>query len=98
MICVPNSFHLSGRTWTVEYHDLIDNDPDIYGDCDGAECVIRLRKGQKPETLQHTFYHELTHAFCYSLGWPKLNKDEGKIDALSNVLLQYLSSKRGRLK
>lgn len=97
MICVPTSFSLAGRTWNVTYHDMLDNDPDLYGDCDGAECIIRLRKGQRPEVLQHTFYHEVTHAICYSLGWTELNEDEGKIDALANVLLQFLKTKRGNI-
>jgi len=78
-------------------HRLIDDDSSVYGDTDGGECVIRLKKGLKPETLQHTFYHELVHAMCFTLGLDKLNKDEGKVDALGGALYQYLKSKRGSL-
>jgi len=97
MICIPTSFQLAGRTWVVEQHELIDGNPDLYGDCDGSECVIRLKTGVRPEVLQHTFYHELTHAICFSLGWEDMNEDEGKVDALANVMLQFLKTKRGKV-
>jgi hypothetical protein len=44
--------------------------------------------------LNHTFYHELEHAFRATLGIP--DDDEGQVDARGGMLLQYLSSKRGR--
>jgi hypothetical protein len=97
VISIPVSFKLGGRDWTVEYHELIDNDPSICGDTDGNDCVIRLKAGMKPATIQHTFYHELVHAWCFTLGWEKMNEDEGKVDALGGIILQYLRSKRGRL-
>jgi hypothetical protein len=33
---------------------------------------------------------------CYTLGWRALNKDEERIDALGNVLFQYLKTKKGQ--
>ena len=97
MISIPNSFQLGGRHWEVVYHDLIDNEPETLGDCDSDQATIRLKSGLKPELLQHTYYHELMHAVCFTLGWDKLNDDEGKIDALGGMILQYLRSKRGRI-
>jgi hypothetical protein len=97
LICIPSSFKLGGRTWDVQYVPLIDDDPNIYGDCDGSEAVIRLKSGAKPEVLQHTFYHELSHAICFTLGWKKLNKNEDDIDALGGMYYQYLKSKRGKV-
>lgn len=94
MIKIPKQFKLGGRDWSVETYDVIDNDPDLYGDTDGSECVIRLKKA-KPDTMQHTFYHELCHAIAYTLGWKKLNKDEDKIDSLGGMFYQYLKTRRG---
>lgn len=75
---------------------MILDDADLCGDCCGTECVIRLKRGMSDEALQHTFYHELCHAMCFTLGWKALNKDEESIDALGNVLFQYLKTKRGK--
>ncbi len=95
MIKIPNEFKLGGRDWTVEVHDLIDGEPDLYGDCDGFECVIRLKKG-KMDAMQHTFYHEFVHAMCYTLGWKKFNEDEAKVDTLAGLVLQFLKSRKGK--
>lgn len=96
MIVIPKSFQLSGRTWRVELHKLILDDAELCGDCCGTECIIRLKSDLSPEAMQHTFYHELCHAMCYTLGWRALNKDEERIDALGNVLFQYLKTKKGQ--
>ena len=96
MICIPKTFQLGGRTWKVEHLPIIDNDPDLYGDSDGFTCTIRLKDDLDPDAMQHTFYHELCHAICFTLGWEDLNADEGKVDALANVLFQYLKTKKGR--
>lgn len=97
MITIPNKFQLLGRSWTVEFKDKIDSKGKTLGQTDGDECTILLKRGMSPELTNHTFYHELAHAICFSLGWEKLNGDEGKIDALGGALLQYLKSKRGRV-
>lgn len=80
----------------MQLHPLIDNDPSLYGDCDGAECTIRLKESMGPQLMQHTFYHELVHAICFTLGWGKMNEDEDKVDALASLLFQFLQSKKGR--
>lgn len=95
MIQIPQQFQLGGRTWTVEVFDVIDSEPDLYGDCDSVECVIRL-KNCASDIMQHTFYHELTHAICYTLGWKKFNEDEDKIDTLANLFLQFLKTRKGK--
>lgn len=97
MISIPIKFQLLGRTWTVQFVDKIDAKGKVLGETDGDDCVITLKQGLKPETLAHTFYHELAHAICFSLGWEKLNEDEGKIDALGSALFQYLKTKKGRI-
>lgn len=97
MICIPNKFQLLGRTWTVKSVPIVDGDPNVLGITDSDVCEIQLREDLGGEVLAHTFYHELTHAICFSLGWEELNEDEGKVDALGNALFQYLKTKKGRL-
>ena len=97
MISIPSSFKLAGRTWTVEFVDCIDRKKKILGQTDSDTCVIQIRKDLHGEVKEHTFYHELCHAFCFTLGLDALNDDEGKIDALASVLYQYLKTKRGSL-
>lgn len=93
MITIPQSFALGGRTWEVLFvQDL----PDC-GDCDGHAARIRLREGMTNEETHHTFYHELSHAICYTLGWKRLNKAEDKIDALGGMMYQFLNTKKGNL-
>ena len=103
MIAVPQTFKLGGRTWEVRVVSKEEitrradaGDEDILGLCIAHDAEILLQEGQKPATLQHTFYHELTHALCETLGWKRLNKNEAKVDALGGLLYQYLQTKKGR--
>ena len=45
----------------------------------------------------HVFLHELVHAMACTVGLEDLNSNEGAIDALGNMLMQFLSTKRGRI-
>lgn len=96
MIAIPARFRLGGRTWEIKQPEVVDNDPDCLGLCDPDDAIIYLKAGMKPELQQISFYHELGHAICFTLGWDELNEDEGKIDALAGMLYQYLSTKKGR--
>jgi hypothetical protein len=95
MICIPLRFQLGGRNWKVEVVSLVLGETDVLGATDSDEAIIYLREGMTPEMLNHTFYHELEHAFRATLGIP--DDDEGQVDARGGMLLQYLSSKRGRV-
>ena len=97
MIKIPSKFSLGGRTWTVEFVDLIDDDVNVLGSTDSDQCLIQLKAGLVGELADHTFYHELVHAMFFTMGWSSANKSEGKVDALGNLLYQYLRSKRGSL-
>ena len=97
MIAIPKTFRLGGRTWTVRFEKIVGRDPDILGLCRTHDAEIIIKKGLKPETTQHTFYHELCHATFETLGWDDLSTDEGKVDALGGLLYQFLSSKKGKL-
>jgi hypothetical protein len=97
MIAIPTRFRLGGRTWEVKLRDVVDDDVECLGLCDPDDAIIYLKSGLKHELLQHSFYHELSHAICFTLGWDELNEDEGKIDALAGMLYQYLSTKKRRL-
>jgi hypothetical protein len=96
MICIPTTFHLGGRKWKVKIEDILDDDKDCLGLTDSDEAVIYLKAGMGPELTNHTFYHELEHAFRATLGLKDGKKEHGEVDARGGILLQYLSSKRGR--
>jgi hypothetical protein len=98
MIAIPKRFELGGRTWTVELTANCPGEDDkTYGLCEPVECRIYIKAGMSQDATQHTFYHELCHALCFTLGWDKLNDDEGKIDALGSLLYQFLKKKKGRV-
>lgn len=96
MIAIPKQFKLGGRTWTV---DIVDNCPGendkTYGLCEPVECRIYIKAGMSEDATQHTFYHELCHAICFTLGWGRLNGNEDKIDALGSVIYQALRTRKG---
>ena len=98
MITIPTEFELGGRSWSVELVDTIPGETNTtYGLCDSHEATIFIKAGMSNDATQHTFYHELSHAICFTLGWKALNKNEEKIDALGGVFYQFLKKKKGRL-
>ncbi len=90
MANIPRTFQLGGRTWTVERGIRTKK---WWGHTDSNICRIRLAHKQSPEMELHTFYHELGHAICFTLGWDELNDNEVKIDALGNMLAQFASTR-----
>jgi hypothetical protein len=98
MIPVPTTFQLGGRTWEVLFiseeamrtRSGADAGDTVLGLCVTWDAQILIVEGLKAETTQATFYHELAHAIFETLGWTKLSKDEGKVDAMGTMLLQYL--------
>lgn len=92
---IPKHFTLVNQTWQVVYDETLDSG--IMGECRQEKLEIAIRPGLSPQIEEHTFLHELCHAICLALGWQKLNKDEGKIDALSGVLHQFLQTRTGNV-
>lgn len=96
---VPTSLKLGGRTWElVLVEDLKDSKGvECLGITHPSKCYIELEANQSAESLEHTYYHELLHAMCMTIGFEKLNRDEDHIDALANMLMQALQTKKGKL-
>lgn len=94
---IPKKFTLVNRTYTVQ-----DMPAEIaesrLGDCNSIEARIRLAKGQPPECLEHTFYHELAHALLDASTKPKLSKKEGFVDSLGALLHQFMQTQKGEFK
>jgi Zn-dependent peptidase ImmA (M78 family) len=82
-----DSFKLGSRTWKVE---LVQKRGQWLGKCSASRCRIRLnlKRIRNNEELRHTFFHELMHAICATMGWERLDSDEDKIDAIGNLLSQ----------
>lgn len=100
MMPVPKSFQLGGRTWQVRMvtedymrsRSKADSDEHVLGLCIHWDAEILIVDGLKAETMQATFYHELTHALFETVGWEKMSKHEGKVDAMGTMLHQYLQT------
>lgn len=89
---IPSTFKLAGRRWEVARVEHIESGEDgsgTLGRAHDAKARIELHADQSDECMQHTFCHELVHAILMTLGRDKLNDDEGLVDAIGNLLLQY---------
>jgi hypothetical protein len=100
MINIPVGFQLGGRNWTVRYvapehmrsRSKADADEHVLGMCITWDAEILIVQGLTAETTQHTFFHELCHAICETLGWDKMSQNEGKMDALGGMFLQFMKT------
>lgn len=58
----------------------------------GAAIIwINTDRHVDPDDLLHTYYHELIHAFLFSMG--ETDHDEGKVDLMGGLLHQYVQTK-----
>lgn len=96
---IPRSFQLGGRTWQVRMvteqyiAKRSDNDDEpALGICCAWDAEILIVEGLKTETAQAVFYHELAHALFETLGWEKLSKNEGRVDAMGTMIHQFLQT------
>lgn len=64
----------------------------VLGLCVTHDADILLVEGLRGDTMKAVFYHELHHAMFETLGWTKMSKDEGKVDAMGSLLYQYLQT------
>lgn len=97
---VPKSFQLGGRTWNVKIiskdqmraRSKADAEDTVLGLCITWDAKILIVEGLTAETTQAVFYHELTHALFETIGWDKMSRSEGKVDAMGTMLHQFLQS------
>jgi len=85
---IPKSFQLAGVVWTVEESEAISD----MGHCDGEGAIIRIRKDLSKQMKFATFTHELMHAIKFAAGIPQEDHNEREIDAMGNLLHQFLIS------
>lgn len=92
---LPNKFSLMGSEWTVEYIDTeLDGE---WGHCDyeRLKIVVKVKHDGKPVKqciVEHTFFHELTHAILFMMNQEELNNDEAFVDVFSGLIHQALWS------
>lgn len=95
---IPNKFNILNHTIEV----VIDNEYCVEAECMGQFQVDENRivladkyktkngwKKYKPEIVEHTFYHELTHCILYYMNH-KLWDNEKFVDQFSGLLAQVL--------
>ncbi len=85
---LPDTFRLGARQWTVK---KVNRKAKWWGRSEPVSCLveINMRHIRHNDDLEHTFYHELVHAMCATLGWSDIHGDELKVDALANMLMQF---------
>ena len=86
---IPKSFECLGTTVKVKIKKL---DTDKAGHFLTEESEIHIAPSN-PEYMALTFFHEFLHCAAHNLGWPELDADEGKIDALAGAIVQLLKTK-----
>ncbi len=98
---IPKSFTLINRTY-----DVIAMTPHMgdVADAMGAHnrdtglVFLSTEHGVSKESLEHTFFHELAHAFFEAAGWPKMSADEDCVDLMGSLLHQYAQTSKGEFK
>lgn len=105
-VTIPTQFSLMNRDYKVtpattgEQKVMEDYDGEggsLLGLCDYEHERIVLAKHRTRQSLEHTFFHELSHAMFEAVGRPDLSEDEALVDALGAALHQYHKTKKGRL-
>jgi hypothetical protein len=88
---IPKQFDCVGATVTVSVER---HDSDKAGHFYTEESKITLAPSNE-DYMHHTFWHEFIHCAAAHLGWPELEADESKIDALAGVLVQFFKTRKG---
>jgi len=84
----PKKVIILGREFEVKSPTKVGDD-DHYGDCDGAERVIRVRASLKGESFEDVLLHETIHGVLYTAGISEMLGDrleEALVVALENGL------------
>jgi hypothetical protein len=94
---IPKRFKLYGQTIEVIMDNHLDFNDDRRGEADYRNNKIRLQPAGSqllhPLThIEQAFLHELFHFIFDNAGYPDDRKDEIKIERLSNLLHQALST------
>ena len=98
---LPTEFRLVNRKWSVEEMTKeVAEAGEVHGDCCKENATIRIYLDDNfpDEMHEHSFRHEVIHAFLYNTTQPELSKDEEFVDSLAAVWHQYDQTKKGNLK
>ena len=105
---VPKSFQLINRRWKVklvstqQLQEVIaktgenwDPETTIKGlsDFQAAVIYINTDEAKSEDDVQHTYWHEVSHALLYAMG--HLDHDEVAVDLQGALLAQYFQTVRG---
>lgn len=92
---IPQSFKLFGQTIKVKYSRTLMDRKGAYGIADFHKNIIFLQQSTRKTplakgVLEQVFVHEATHLMIDKIGYRELAQDEKFIEALSNILLQFI--------
>ena len=94
-IKIPEKIRILARTYDVVFVMNLSTDKDCCGEIAYREQTIRLQPNcesmpRHREMIESSFFHELIHGCLFELNYQDLQKDEGFVDRLANVLYAAL--------
>jgi hypothetical protein len=94
---IPKRFMLFGQTIHVEFDPELLHRDDARGMASYRNNKILLQPSGEhnpvpPPCVEQVFCHELMHYLFHAAGYPEDRSDETKVDRLSNLLHQALTS------
>ena len=94
---IPKRFKLLGQTINVEFNNTRTDDMNALGMAKDSTNQIVLSSvhnvNQLPEeSIEATFYHELTHQILYKMNEYELSKNEKFVGTFSGLLHQALKT------
>ena len=92
---IPARFNLMGHTITVKVvPEKQWRDKTCVGLYKPEDCAILIRGSLRPEVMQQTFVHEMTHAILYYMNHA-LKNDEPFVDTFASLLHQAWTTVEG---
>ena len=108
-VTIPKSFQLLNRAWKVkvcETKEVFEREAKKIG-ADDIQSTLGLTSDLRSlilinapltgsdECLLQTYYHELGHAFLFTVGYT--DHDEQHVDLFGGIMAQYVSTKKGEV-
>ena len=96
---IPKKFKLLGHNIKVRYDNNRMDDMNALGLCEPTFNVLSLAKktgGKKmpKSTIEHTYWHEVTHRILRAMGENDLYKNEAFVDNFAGCLHQVIKSSK----
>jgi hypothetical protein len=84
---LPKQFEILGRKFDIQYDKSLGEN---LGVCFPDNGLIKIVKNKflPRDSVEHTLWHEISHAILYAMGEEELFRNEKFIDLLGGILYQ----------